>query len=152
MRHDRLSYERHWCENCCRPDHKEDTCLKNLRRSRNPRQNTRSRGTKLKQNILPRIVHSTPNKWSNSIKSSLAFKHLANLPSSSLAHKGNFQKTLCMSQYKFWIIDSSASRSHDGLYHLFSSYSTCTGNIKVKIVDSSLSSVEENEIFESLIS
>lgn len=68
-----------------------------------------------------------------------------NGPSSSLAHKGNFLSTLCTtSKVKTsWIIDSGASDHKTDSYNLFSSCSTCAGNVKVKIVDDSLSSVAE---------
>ena len=65
-----------------------------------------------------------------------------NVPSSSLAHKGNFLKALnTTSWHKTWIIHSSASDHMIDSYHLFSSYSPCAGNLKVKITNGSLSSV-----------
>lgn len=66
-----------------------------------------------------------------------------NSPSSLLAHRGNFLSALqSNTQSKTpWIIDSGASDHMTSSHHLFSSYSTCAGNLKVKILDGSLSSV-----------
>ena len=68
---------------------------------------------------------------------------LPNVPIASLAHKGNFLSTLnTMSQFKTpWIIDSGPSDHMIDSYSLFSSYSPCVGNLKVKITNESLSSV-----------
>lgn len=64
-------------------------------------------------------------------------------PSSSLAHKSNFLKTLStITQYKVpWIIDSAAFDHMTDSHHLFSIYSPCVDNFKVKIIDVSFSSV-----------
>lgn len=71
--------------------------------------------------------------------------------SSSLAYKGNFLKALNTLRYKnAWIVDSDASDHVTDAYNLFSSYSTCTRNIRVKIAYGSLPPLQEEEVFASL--
>lgn len=64
-------------------------------------------------------------------------------PSSSLAHKSKFLKALHTNAPSKapWIIDSGASNHITDSYQLFSTYSPCAGNIKVKIADGSLSPI-----------
>ena len=64
------------------------------------------------------------------------------LSSGSLAKKGTFLTALStMSHITPWIIDSGASNHITDAYHLFSTYSPCAGNLKVKIADGTLSPV-----------
>ena len=65
------------------------------------------------------------------------------MSSGSLAHRNNFLRALnTISQTKIpWIVDSCASDHMTSNYHIFSTYSPCAGNIKVKIADGSLSTV-----------
>ena len=70
------------------------------------------------------------------------------LSSSSLAHKGTFLTALSTASHITpWIIDSGAFD-----HHLFSTYSSCAGNLKVKIADGTLSPVAGKRfIFLSLL-
>ena len=64
------------------------------------------------------------------------------LSSGSLTHKGTFLTALStMSQTIPWIVDSGASDHMTDAHHLFSTYSPCAGNLKVKIADGTLSPV-----------
>ncbi|RVX03686.1 putative mitochondrial protein [Vitis vinifera] len=64
------------------------------------------------------------------------------LSSGSLAKKGTFLTALStMSQTIPWIVDSGASDHMTDAHHLFSTYSPCAGNLKVKIADGTLSPV-----------
>ena len=64
------------------------------------------------------------------------------LSSGSLAHKGTFLTALStMSYITPWIIDSGASDHMTDAHHLFSTYSPRAGNLKVKIIDGTLSLV-----------
>ena len=65
------------------------------------------------------------------------------MSSGSLAHRGNFLRALnTIFQTKIpWIVDSGAFDHMTNNYHIFSTYSPCAGNIKVKIADGSLSTV-----------
>ena len=76
------------------------------------------------------------------------------LSSSSLAHKGTFLTALSTTSHITpWIIDSSAFDHMTDAHHLFSTYSSCVGNLKVKIADGTLSSVAGKgsiRIFESI--
>ena len=64
------------------------------------------------------------------------------LSSGSLAYKVTFLTTLSTTSHITpWIIDSSASDHMIDVHHLFSTYSPCAGNLKVKIVDDTLSPV-----------
>ena len=60
----------------------------------------------------------------------------------SLAQKGTFLTALStMSHITPWIINSGASNHMTDAHHLFSTYSPCVGNLKVKIADGTLSPV-----------
>ena len=64
------------------------------------------------------------------------------LSSGSLAQKGTFLTALStMSHITPWIIDFGASDHMTNAHHLFSTYSPCAGNLKVKIADGTLSPV-----------
>ena len=64
------------------------------------------------------------------------------LSSGSLAKKGTFLIVLStMSQTTPWIVDFGASDHMTDAHHLFSTYSPCTDNLKVKIADGTLSPV-----------
>ena len=64
------------------------------------------------------------------------------LSSDSLAHKGTFPAALStMSHITPWIIDSGASDHMTDAHHLFTTYSPCAGNLKVKIADGTLSPI-----------
>ena len=58
-----------------------------------------------------------------------------------------------MAHITLWIIDSGASDHMTYAHHLFSAYSPCVSNLKVKIADGTLSSVAGKgsiRIFESI--
>ena len=64
------------------------------------------------------------------------------LSSSSLAHKGTFLIALSTTSHITpWIIDSGASDHMTDAHHLFSTFSPCAGNLKVKIAYGALSPV-----------
>ena len=64
------------------------------------------------------------------------------LSSDSLAHKGTFPAALStMSHITPWIIDSGASDHMTDAHHLFTTYSPCAGNLKVKIAYDTLSPI-----------
>ena len=68
------------------------------------------------------------------------------MSSGSLAQKGTLLTALStMSHITPWIIDSGASDHMTYAHHLFSAYSPCVGNLKVKIADGTLSSVASKE-------
>ena len=62
------------------------------------------------------------------------------LSSDSLAQKSTFLTALgTMAHITLWIIDSGASDHMTNTHHLFSTYSPCAGNLKVKIANGTLS-------------
>ena len=65
------------------------------------------------------------------------------LPFASIAHKGNFPRSFnVLTKDKTpWILDSGASYHMTGCPSLFSTYTPCVVNLKVKIVDGSLAIV-----------
>ena len=68
------------------------------------------------------------------------------LSSSSLAHKGTFLTTFSTTSHITpWIIDSGASDHMTDAHRLFSTYSPCAGNLKVKIADGTLSPIAGKE-------
>jgi hypothetical protein len=64
-------------------------------------------------------------------------------PSCSIAQRGNFPNTALVSvkPSPTWVIDSGATDHMTWESSLFSSYSPCAGNHKIKIVDGSLSAI-----------
>lgn len=74
----------------------------------------------------------------------LSSQNLDNSNSScSMAQKGNYHIASCLNtdSNTSWIIDSGASDHMTGSSELFSSYSPCAGNQKVKIADGSFSAI-----------
>ena len=61
----------------------------------------------------------------------------------SIAQKGNVLESVFLSVIpsRTWIIDSGATDHMTREYSLFSSYSPCASNLKIKIDDGSLSAV-----------
>jgi len=145
---------RPWCEHCRKPGHKEDTCwdLHGKPTNWKPRQN-KNRGYQASSDYQTGRSKETGSAFNSEqmeqlykMFSGLQSSSQTNNPSGSLAHKGNFLRALnstTQSQTP-WIIDSGASDHMTDSYHLFSSYSTCAGNLKVKIADGSLSTVVGN--------
>lgn len=146
-----------WCEHCRKPEHKEDTCwdLHGKPNDWKPRQNSRNRGYQASIDPIENTKdnNSTAGGAFNPEQLEQLYQIFSNLqnsnhhsthsPSSSLAHKGNHLIALTTSsKYKVpWIIDSGASDHMTDSHHLFSTYTPCAGNIKVKIADGSLSTV-----------
>ena len=65
-----------------------------------------------------------------------------NTPSGNLTHRCNVPQALhTFRNHKPWIIDFGASDHMIDSYHLFSSYTPCAGNLRVKIADGSLAPV-----------
>lgn len=64
-------------------------------------------------------------------------------PSCSIAQRGNFSNIALISVKPghTWIIDSGATDHMTGESSMFSSYSPCAGNHKIKIADGSLSAI-----------
>lgn len=83
--------------------------------------------------------------FSNFQTSSQSSKYV---PSSSLAQKVNFLKTLITtSRIKSpWIIDVDTSDHMTDDYHIFSSYLPCVGNFKVKIAYGTHLLLEKREL------
>ena len=75
------------------------------------------------------------------------------MSSGSLAQKGTLLTALStMSHITPWIIDSGAFDHMTNAHHLFSTYSPCIGNLKVKIADGTLSPIAGKRfIFLSLL-
>jgi hypothetical protein len=61
----------------------------------------------------------------------------------SIAQKGNFLESVFLSvkSSRTWIVDSGAIDHMTGESSMFSLYSPCAGNLKINIVDGSLSAV-----------
>ena len=125
-----------------------------------PRQPNRNRGYQASHvDQIERITEANNNNHQssqspfNQEQLDHLFKMFSNLQASSqpssmmslgsLAHKGNFLIALSTT-YKPkipWIIDFNASDHMTGSYQLFSTYSPCASNVKVKITDGFLSSI-----------
>lgn len=83
------------------------------------------------------ILTSSINFFSNFQKSGQSF---TNTPFASMAYKGNRLNAFVIKTKISWIIDSGKLDYMIDAYHSLTSYSPC-GNLKVRIVDRSLSSI-----------
>lgn len=142
-----------WCDHCRKLGHTKDTCweIHGKPADWKPKQGAKARGYRANSDHPKQGEKSTSGNTSNSeqlerimeILSSLQNSdQLPNKASSSLAKKGNFLKAFTVSSSQSpWIIDTGASDHMTDAYHLFTSYKPCSGNLKVKIADGSLSTV-----------
>lgn len=165
-------HKRHpWSDHCRKPGHTKDICWEIHRKPADwkPRQNNcgyqttvEHKGEKLQEvnnsNSSSRNAFNSEQlklyKIFSSFQTSGQSSSNTNTPFGSLAHKGNFFRALSTtSRTKTQIIDSGASDHMTDSYHLFSSYSPCAGNLKVKIANGSLSFVARKgniQIFDSI--
>ncbi|XP_073226873.1 uncharacterized protein [Cicer arietinum] len=134
-----------WCEHCKRPGHTRDTCWKLHGKPLNWKKKERNEGHALQAGTSDQEKQS-PSSPSPFTKEQLdqLYKLLESQTSScSIAQRGNFPNTalLSVTPSHTWIIDSGATDHMTGESSLFSSYSPCAGNHKIKIADGSLSAI-----------
>ncbi|KAJ9689558.1 hypothetical protein PVL29_014975 [Vitis rotundifolia] len=140
--------KRTYCEHCKKLSHTKDTCwaLHGKPVDWKPRQPNKAHSH---QASTETHADKTPTKIFQSTSSVGFFSNFQAsgqsstiLSSSSLAKKGTFFTVLStMSHTTPWIIDSGASDHMIDAHHLFSTYSPCADNLKVKIADGTLSPV-----------
>ncbi|KAI9162379.1 hypothetical protein LWI28_026726 [Acer negundo] len=142
---------RPWCDHCRRPGHTKETCWKIHGKSADwkptrPTYDRESRGNMVLGNEGASSVESSPfNREQMELLQKLFTQSSSQvvIGTGSLAQKGNFLKALNVKreQYNPWIIDSGASDHMTGDAKIFKTYSTCHGNLSVRIADGSLSKV-----------
>ncbi|RVW86324.1 Retrovirus-related Pol polyprotein from transposon TNT 1-94 [Vitis vinifera] len=150
--------KRTYCEHCKKLGHTKDTCWALHGKPANwkpkqPKAHSHQASTETQADKTPtEICQSTSSLGFNSDQLAKLYELFSNfqasgqssttLSSGSLAKKSIFFTALStMSQTTPWIIDSSASDHMIDAHHLFSAYSPCAGNLKVKITDGTLSPV-----------
>ncbi|RVW59926.1 hypothetical protein CK203_086981 [Vitis vinifera] len=122
--------KRTYCEHCKKLGHTKDTCW--------PYMASPQIGS-LDSPIKPTVIRPPPKPRQTKLLQKFSSTTLS---SGSLAKKGTFLTALStMSQTIPWIVDSGASDHMTDAHHLFSTYSPCAGNLKVKIADGTLSPV-----------
>ncbi|XP_073227024.1 uncharacterized protein [Cicer arietinum] len=134
-----------WCKHCKRQWHTRDTCWKLHGKPLNWKKKERNEGHALQAGTSNQEKQS-PSSPSPFTKEQLdqLYKLLESQTSScSIAQRGNFPNTalLSVTPSHTWIIDSGATDHMTGESSLFSSYSPCAGNHKIKIADGSLSAI-----------
>ncbi|KAK3015974.1 hypothetical protein RJ639_007262 [Escallonia herrerae] len=138
-----------WCDHCCRPGHIKEKCWKIHGKPANwkPRKpQPENRGyvaTTEEKSISEDVVFS---KEQLELLQNMFNQAQINPPvigSGTIAQKGIFPSAFNSKVEKSnpWVIDTGASDHMTGDISLFSSYSTCSNNYKVRIADGSLSTV-----------
>ena len=137
-----------WCDFCKKPRHTRETCWKlhgkpaNFKESRGD-----GKGFQVSTDSFSAIAQKgteAPSFSKEQLDHLCKFLHVSMLPSSSSqVQKGNYVSALnaSVNNSTHWIIDSGASDHMTGLSYLFSSYTPCAGNIKVRIADGSFASI-----------
>lgn len=128
-----------WCDHCKREWHTRENCWKLIGKP----PNWKKKGGRAFQ-----ASNSDQGQQSSSTQLPLTTEQLDKLlkllesstPSCSIATKGN-SACLSVSPSHTWILDSGASDHMTGESTLFSSYSPCAGNQKIKIADGSFSAI-----------
>ncbi|KAK3027903.1 hypothetical protein RJ639_040280 [Escallonia herrerae] len=142
---------RPWCDHCKKSWHTRETCWKIHGKPPNWKKKNGSDNRAFQvSNEGNQGQQSTPEA---SLFTKEQLEHLYSLfqsphfqvnPSCSLAQKGNFVSALLSiipNQNNSWIIDSGATDRMTSCFHLFSTYTPCVGNKKIKIADGSLSAM-----------
>lgn len=144
--------KRPWCDHCQKPWHTKETCWKLHGKPANLKKKPEGNGRAFKTTMEDSQEQPIDSEVSPFTKEQL--EHLYKLfkspqftvnPSCSLATQGNSYVTalssLCSFSSNPWIIDSGATDHMKNCSHLFSSYSPCAGNRKIKIADGSFSAI-----------
>ena len=134
-----------WCDYCNKPRHTRATCWKIHGKPQNWKGN-RS-GDKNSHGMHASIETETSSPSLSKEQLDQIYKIISQIPTSSsgsgfLAKKSSFSiASTVFSNLEPWIIDSSASDHMTNSSHFFTSYTTCSGNLKICIADGSLSPI-----------
>ena len=128
-----------WCDHCKREWHTRETCWK--LKGKPPNWKKKS-GRAFQASNSDQGQQPPPSQFPLTTEQlDRLYKLLESpTPSCSIATKGN-SAFLSVSPSHTWIVDSGASDHMTGESTLFSSYSPCAGNQKIKIADGSFSAI-----------
>ncbi|GAV70451.1 UBN2_3 domain-containing protein [Cephalotus follicularis] len=143
-----------WCDHCRKPGHTKETCWKLHGKPadwkpKNERDHD-SQGFTITAQEPPQSspeLHSFSTEQIDLLQSMLSQLQSSSssktIESGLVAQKGMFSNALSVKAEKFksWIVDSGASDHMTGNATLFNSYSPCSENYRVRIVDGTLSNV-----------
>ena len=132
------------CDYCNKPCHTWETCWKihgksaNWKSSKPDDRSGQAFPTANEAEVSP-FTKEQMEHLLTLLKSNSSF----GIPSVSLVQTGNEANALscCLNSSTSWIIDSGASNHMTSFSHLFETYSPCSENQKVKIVNGNFSSI-----------
>ena len=143
-----------WCDHCKKSNHSRDTCWEIHGKPADWKPRMKNKGYQAAASNQNQKEKSDSPSPFNSEQLEKLYELFSNFqasgqvstssnPSASLAHQGNFLKALASTvcTQNGWIIDSGASDHMTSEYTLFTTYSPCAGNSKIRIADGSLSSI-----------
>ena len=138
--------KRPWCDHCKRPWHTCETCWKIHGKPLNWKKKTVNEGRALQTGALDQGQQSSTGSFpftKEQIDQLYKLLQPQTNPSCSLAQNGNYLIAALASVNLNcpWIIDSRETDHMTGLSKLFSSYSPCARNQKIKIADGFLSAI-----------
>ncbi|XP_073222557.1 uncharacterized protein [Cicer arietinum] len=137
--------KKQWWEHCKRSWHTRDTCWKLHGKPLNWKKKEGNEGHALQASTSDQEKQSpsSPSPFTKEQLDQLYKLLKSQTPSCFIAQRDNFPNTslLSVTPNHTWIIDSDATNHMIGESSLFSSYSPCAGNHKIKIADGSLSAI-----------
>lgn len=131
-----------WCDHCNKPCHTRETCWKIHGKPANWKSS--KQGDKSHRGVpTANVVDTSPfNKEQiDQLLQLLKSNSPSGIPSVSLAHASRKPNALSCLHFYPWVIDSGASDHMTSSSHFFNTYTPCSGNEKIRIVNGSFSPI-----------